>query len=101
MRNSHHCRAQVADQRLDVAKVEAEKAALSRLDKIKADQGTRATALEAEAQESEHRAALIEYNLQAVDACIDAVNAAIATGEATAQTCSTLLVVHCVMSTGF
>eukprot|EP00877_Chromochloris_zofingiensis_P000091 jgi/Chrzof1/10082/Cz04g26130.t1 len=70
----------VADQRLDVAKVEAEKAALSRLDKIKADQGTRATALEAEAQESEHRAALIEYNLQAVDACIDAVNAAIATG---------------------
>lgn len=58
-----------------MAKLEAERQALSRLDKIKADQGARATALEREAAASELRATLIEYNLEAVDAAIDAVNA--------------------------
>eukprot|EP00883_Tetradesmus_obliquus_P009930 jgi/Sobl393_1/2641/SZX66696.1 len=70
----------IQGQRVQVAKLEAEKSALSRLDKIKADQGARATALEQEAAASEARANLIEYNLEAVDAALDAVNAAIATG---------------------
>ena len=43
-------------------------------------QGARVAALEAEAGESELRAALIEYNLSDVDAAINAVNAAIASG---------------------
>jgi hypothetical protein len=38
------------------------------------------SALEAEAAESELRATLIEYNLGDVDAAINAVNAAIASG---------------------
>jgi hypothetical protein len=66
---------QIQGQRVEVAKLDAERAALSRLDKIKVDQGARATALAAEAAASEARAALIEYNLEAVDAAIDAVNA--------------------------
>jgi len=60
---------------VEVAKLDAERAALSRLDKIRVDQGARATALEREAAASEERATLIEYNLEAVDAAIDAVNA--------------------------
>lgn len=48
---------------------------MSRLDRIRADQGARATTLEREAAASEERASLIEYNLEAVDAAIDAVNA--------------------------
>lgn len=40
------------------------------------------SALEAEAAESELRATLIEYNLSEVDDAINAVNAAIASGEA-------------------
>jgi hypothetical protein len=60
---------------VQVAKLEAERSALSRLDRIKADQGARATALEKEAGASELRANLIEYNLDAVDAALDAVNA--------------------------
>ena len=63
-----------------MVKAEAQKAAFSRLDKIRYDQTTRAAALEAEAQAAELRATLIEYNLEAVDAAIDAVNMAIATG---------------------
>lgn len=43
-------------------------------------QGARVTALEAEASEAELRATLIEYNLGEVDAAINAVNAAIASG---------------------
>jgi hypothetical protein len=66
---------QIQGQRVQVAKLEAERSALSRLDKIKADQGARATALEKEAAASELRANLIEYNLDAVDAALDAVNA--------------------------
>jgi hypothetical protein len=48
---------------------------MSRLDKIRVDQGARAAALEQEAAASEARATLIEYNLDTVDAAIDAVNA--------------------------
>lgn len=66
---------QIQGQRVEVAKLDAERAALSRLDKIRLDQGARATALEREAAASEERASLIEYNLEAVDAAIDAVNA--------------------------
>lgn len=66
---------QIQDQRIELAKLDAERAALSRLDKIRNDQGARATALEREAAASELRASLIEYNLEAVDAAIDAVNA--------------------------
>lgn len=68
----HH---QIQGQRVEVAKLDAERAALSRLDKIRVDQGARAAALEKEAAASEERASLIEYNLEAVDAAIDAVNA--------------------------
>jgi predicted ribosome quality control (RQC) complex YloA/Tae2 family protein len=70
----------VVEQRLDVAKVEAEKAALSRLDKIRSDQTQRAAALEAEAAAAELRASLIEYNLEAVDAALAAVNGVVASG---------------------
>jgi hypothetical protein len=66
---------QIQGQRVHVTKLEAERSALSRLDRIKADQGARATALEKEAGASELRANLIEYNLDAVDAALDAVNA--------------------------
>lgn len=60
---------------MEVAKLDAERAAMSRLDKIRVDQGARAAALEQEAAASEARATLIEYNLDTVDAAIDAVNA--------------------------
>jgi hypothetical protein len=69
------CWPQIQGQRVEIAKLDAERAALSRLDKIKLDQGARATALEREAAASDERASLIEYNLEAVDAAIDAVNA--------------------------
>eukprot|EP00879_Flechtneria_rotunda_P009714 GHRR01010163.1.p1 GENE.GHRR01010163.1~~GHRR01010163.1.p1 ORF type:complete len:564 (+),score=252.88 GHRR01010163.1:1740-3431(+) len=70
----------IQGQRVQVAKLEAERQALSRLDRIKVDQGARAAALEREAAASEERATLIEYNLESVDAAMDAVNAALATG---------------------
>lgn len=66
---------QIQGQRVQLAKLEAERSAMSRLDKIRSDQGARATALEREAAASELRANLIEYNLEAVDAALDAVNA--------------------------
>jgi hypothetical protein len=72
-----HFTPQIQGQRVEVAKLDAERAALSRLDKIRLDQGARATALEKEAAASEERATLIEYNLEAVDAAIDAVNAGV------------------------
>jgi hypothetical protein len=72
-----HSTLQIQGQRVEVAKLDAERAALSRLDKIRLDQGARATALEKEAAASEERATLIEYNLEAVDAAIDAVNAGV------------------------
>lgn len=60
---------------------QAERAALQKIDKIRSDQGARAAALERESAESELRAQLIEYNLEAVDAAITAVNEALASGE--------------------
>jgi hypothetical protein len=83
---------QIQGQRVQVAKLEAERSALSRLDRIKADQGARATALEKEAGASELRANLIEYNLDAVDAALDAVNAGEASSAVSciAQQCTAL-----------
>eukprot|EP00798_Chlamydomonas_sp_ICE-L_P022483 gene22483-29609_t len=52
---------------------------MGKLDRMKEDQSKRVTALEREATESEERASLIEYNLDAVDAAIAAVNGALAT----------------------
>lgn len=68
-------RPQVQGQAIAQAKLGAERAALSRLDKMKSDQGARVSALAREAAASELCASLIEYNLEAVDAAIDAVNA--------------------------
>ncbi len=85
---------QIADQRTDVARADAERQALSRLDKMRADQGKRVSMLGEEAAESMQRAALIEYNLEAVDAAIDAVNAAIATGGAVQRRYAYLVVLH-------
>ncbi|KIY94935.1 hypothetical protein MNEG_13027 [Monoraphidium neglectum] len=70
----------IEGQRVDVAKADAEKAAVGKLERVKQDQGARVAALESEASEAELRATLIEYNLGEVDAAIDAVNAAVASG---------------------
>ena len=72
---------QVAGQRAALARADAERAALGKLDKIKSDQAGRVSALQREADEAQQRAALIEYNLEAVDAAIAAVNEALASGE--------------------
>ncbi|KAG2487711.1 hypothetical protein HYH03_013710 [Edaphochlamys debaryana] len=70
----------IEGQRADIARADAERAATSRLDKIKADQGSRAAALLVAAEEAELKAQLITYNLTAVDAALDAVNTSLATG---------------------
>ncbi len=111
---------QIEGQRADMARKEAEKSALSKLDKIKSDQASpktlhpmqhqaphrpwregacpkwpggqspnqaltcmqmaRAAALAKEAEEADLRGQLIEYNLDAVDAVITALNQSLATG---------------------
>ncbi|GIL69667.1 hypothetical protein Vretifemale_580 [Volvox reticuliferus] len=70
----------VEGQRADIARADAERAALSRLDKIKQDQGSRAEALLHQAEECELKAQLITYNLEAVDAALVAINQSLATG---------------------
>ncbi|GLI62598.1 hypothetical protein VaNZ11_005137 [Volvox africanus] len=70
----------VEGQRADIARADAERAALSRLDKIKQDQGSRAEALLHQAEECDLKAQLITYNLDAVDAALVAVNQSLATG---------------------
>ena len=66
--------------RVASARVAAETAALSKVDRMRADQAARAAALEAEATTKSDHATLVEYNLSAVDAALKAVNDALATG---------------------
>ncbi|EFJ40301.1 hypothetical protein VOLCADRAFT_69736 [Volvox carteri f. nagariensis] len=70
----------IEGQRAGIARADAERAALSKLDKIKLDQGTRAEALLRQAEECELKAQLITYNLEMVDAVLLAVNQMLATG---------------------
>lgn len=53
---------------------------MSKVDRIRADQSARAAALEAEADDLTGKATMIEYNLDLVDAALDAVNSALAGG---------------------
>ena len=62
------------------ARLAAETAARSKVERMRHDQAARAAALEAEAAAQEGHASLIEYNLSAVDAALKAVNDALATG---------------------
>lgn len=66
--------------RVASARVAAETAALSKVDRMRADQAARAASLEAEAAVQSDHAALVEYNLGAVDAALKAVKDALATG---------------------
>lgn len=77
---NHVNHVQIEGQRADMAKAEAERSAMSKLDKIKSDQTARAAALAREAEEAELRASLIQYNLEAVDAVITALNESLASG---------------------
>ena len=65
-----------------VASERAERAASRRLEKVKTDQARRASRLEAEREKEQLRATLIEYNLDAVDVALHAVNSALAGGMA-------------------
>ena len=70
----------IEGQRAAVARAEAEKGAMSKLEKIRHDQGGRVNALQKEADEAELRGTLIEYNLDAVNGVLDAINEALASG---------------------
>ncbi|KAL0046515.1 hypothetical protein WJX82_002614 [Trebouxia sp. C0006] len=72
--------ARIEGQQVERNQSQQEKAALAKLDRIKLDQGKRADDLERDAAEAESKAALIEYNLEAVDAAINAVREALASG---------------------
>ncbi|GAX80591.1 hypothetical protein CEUSTIGMA_g8028.t1 [Chlamydomonas eustigma] len=70
----------IEGQRAAIARAEAEKNAMGKLDRIRTDQASRVTGLQREAEEAELRGTLIEYNLEAVDAVLLAVNEALASG---------------------
>ncbi|KAK9841572.1 hypothetical protein WJX74_008143 [Apatococcus lobatus] len=70
----------IEGQRAVQARTQKERAAMSKLDKLKADQAQRADTLAANAMSAEEQAQLIEYNLDAVDGAINAVRAALAQG---------------------
>jgi hypothetical protein len=72
--------AQIDEQKAAQAQLAHERAALLRLEKVKADQTKRVEALGAEAEAQERRALLIHLNLEAVDGAIGAVNGALAAG---------------------
>ncbi|KAL0030916.1 hypothetical protein WJX79_000862 [Trebouxia sp. C0005] len=72
--------ARIEGQQVERNQSQQEKAALAKLDRIKLDQGKRADDLERDAAEAESKAALIEYNLEAVDGAINAVREALASG---------------------
>ncbi|KAL3145238.1 hypothetical protein ABBQ32_000984 [Trebouxia sp. C0010 RCD-2024] len=72
--------AKIEGQQMERNQSQQEKAALAKLERIKLDQGKRAEDLERDAAEAESKAALIEYNLDAVDAAINAVREALASG---------------------
>ncbi|KAK9857575.1 hypothetical protein WJX84_011908 [Apatococcus fuscideae] len=70
----------IEGQKATQARSQKERAAMSKLDKLKADQAQRADTLAANAMTAEEQAQLIEYNLDAVDGAINAVRAALAQG---------------------
>ncbi|KAL2651385.1 hypothetical protein R1flu_019513 [Riccia fluitans] len=70
----------VEGQRAEQQRKSQEESALSKLDKIRADQTNRVKALKREVDQSVHMAELIEYNLDDVDAAISAVRTALASG---------------------
>eukprot|EP00899_Mesostigma_viride_P015122 jgi/Mesvir1/23610/Mv18292-RA.1 len=70
----------IEGQRAEMERAQQQAAALSKVDKIRADQGSRAEALQREAEQRQLKAELIEYNLEEVDAAINAVREALATG---------------------
>ncbi|EIE22903.1 hypothetical protein COCSUDRAFT_16391 [Coccomyxa subellipsoidea C-169] len=70
----------VEGQKAEQARLQAEQAALSKLDRIRIDQTGRAEALDREAKEAEAKAQLIEANAEAVDQAINAVRVALAQG---------------------
>ena len=67
-------------QKQEVAKHQEKKQIASKLDKIKNDQDARITSLRNQALSTNKKAQLIEYNLESVDAAINAVNEALASG---------------------
>ncbi|KAG6543609.1 hypothetical protein Mapa_014972 [Marchantia paleacea] len=70
----------VEGQRADQQRRTQEESALTKLDKIRADQTNRVKTLKREVDQSVHMAELIEYNLDDVDAAILAVRTALASG---------------------
>ncbi|CAL8464758.1 g4293 [Coccomyxa elongata] len=72
--------AKVEGQKAAQARLQAEQAVLSKLDRIRIDQTSRADALEREALEAEAKAHVIEMNAEAVDETINAVRVALAQG---------------------
>eukprot|EP00891_Asterochloris_glomerata_P005087 jgi/Astpho2/5087/fgenesh1_pg.00072_%23_10_t len=72
--------AKIEGQQAASRQAQQEKAALSKLEKLQLDQGRRAEDLEKNAAEAEEKAAMLEYNLEAADAAIQAVREALASG---------------------
>lgn len=67
-------------QRLAAQQVQREKATMGKLEAIRSDHVARLATLSNEAKDAEHKAALIEFNLDAVDAALNAVREALASG---------------------
>lgn len=67
-------------QRMEQNIVAQEQSAITRLDKVRADQNARIAALSKQAASAELAAQVIEANSDAVNAAIEAVNAQLATG---------------------
>ena len=67
-------------QREEVVKHQEKKQISTKLDKIKLDLATRTEGLRSQALSTNKKAQLIEYNLDSVDAAINAVNEALASG---------------------
>ncbi|PSC75362.1 nuclear export mediator factor Nemf-like isoform X1 [Micractinium conductrix] len=70
----------IAGQRASQAQAQREKAAVGKLEAIRKDHDKRLGNLGHEAEAAELKAALIEYNLEAVDAALNAVREAVASG---------------------
>ena len=70
----------IQSQRTVAQQTQREKAALGKLDAVRRDHQSRLEALGAETEAAERRAALIELNLDAVDAALNAVREALAGG---------------------
>ena len=70
----------IEEQKADAVRTQQESAARNKLTKVQQDQEKRASQLRDEVELQERKAQLIEYNLEAVDAAIGAVNGALAGG---------------------